>query len=196
MTFRTACTAFAIAMAGFVASPSLALADEILPSQPQQTMLPIVDQIAQLEADIEGELYSCVELSERIDRLVDRIDEMLNGEPENKLQLIDQRRMALDLRMKLKCDKAATGADNGTTLTGTAASCNCGAHGGGSGGGGIFGGAALTGGGGGAAGGGATGGGGFGSVAGLAGIGAAIAIPIAVSGDGGSPASPSGMSNP
>ncbi len=185
MNLKTVCTTLAIALAAFAVSPSLVSADEAVEA-PQQN-LSISDQVAQLRADVAEGVFSCVELSARVDSIVEQIDDLLDAGAENQVDLLKLRKFALDLRLQIKCDHS--GDENGTMLAGGSSNCNCGSHGGtvsvGHTGGGI---AKSSGGGSGG------GGGGFGSIATLGAIGAAIAIPIAVSGDDdapGQPASPS-----
>jgi TolA-binding protein len=174
MKLRTVCTTFAIALAACAASPSFANADEMVPVQQQQ--LSIHDQIVQLQGDVVEGTFSCVELSERIDNLVKRIDTLLDGEPNNQAELIQQRKLVLDLRLQIKCDHS--GEENGSMLAGSSCNCGGGSAPAGGGGGGFVGKSASYGGGGGG------GGGGAGGIIGLTAIGAAIAIPIAVSNDG------------
>ena len=186
MKLRTVCTTFAMALAACAVSPSLTSADEAV--QAQQQNLSINDQVAQLQADVaEGE-FSCVELSARIDNVVEQIDDLLDAGAENGIELLKLRKLALNLRLQAKCDHS--GDENGTMLA--SSSCNCGGHGGGTTIGHSGGFSSSTYSAGGAGGGSGGGGGGFGTIAALGGIAAAIAIPIAVSdgdepGDGASP---------
>lgn len=176
MKLRTVCTTVAIALAACAVSPTSAFADAFVPTEQQS--LSFSEQIANIKADIATDTYSCVELSERIDILVKRIDTLLDNGAENHLELIRDRKLALDLKSQIKCDHAAEeAAENGTTLT--SSSCNCGGGSVASVGQSYGGGAQCSSGGGG----GGHGGGGLGRIGGVALIGAAIAIPIAVTDD-------------
>ena len=175
MKLKTVCTTVAIALAACAVSPTSTFADDTVPTEQQS--LSFGKQIDQIKADIAADIYSCVEISERIDFLIERIDTLLDSGAENQLELIRDRKLALDLKSQIKCDHAAEEAENGTMLTNS--SCNCGGGSVASVGQSCGGGAQCSSGGGG----GGHGGGGLGRLGGVALIGAAIAIPIAVTDD-------------
>lgn len=185
MNLRTVCTTFAIALAACAVSPSLVSADEAIEA-PQQKNVTINDQVAQLQADFAGGKEDLKKVAARIDMVVEQIDDLLDAGADNEVELLGLRKVALDLRSMIGKKLGKNGEMLAALRSGGGGIARGGSNSG------IMGGTILRGGGGGSSA--AGGSSGLGGVALLGGIGAAIAIPIAVSNDGkgGDITSPSG----